>query len=56
MRTCQVTVRNLCRGSVEKCVKEEIDKIAKLEDRSGSSMINWILKKYINEYNSDKEK
>jgi metal-responsive CopG/Arc/MetJ family transcriptional regulator len=41
---------------LEKQVKEEIDKIAKNEDRSGSSMINWILKKYIEEYNLDKEK
>lgn len=41
---------------LEKWVKEEIDKIAKQEDRSASSMINWILKQYINKYNSDKEK
>jgi metal-responsive CopG/Arc/MetJ family transcriptional regulator len=41
---------------LEKQVKEAVDKIAKLEDRSGSSMVNWILKKYINEYNLNKEK
>lgn len=32
---------------LEKQVKEEIDKLATKEDRSTSSMINWILKKYL---------
>jgi predicted DNA-binding protein len=35
---------------LEKEVKENIDQIAKQEDRSTSAMINWILKKYINDY------
>lgn len=39
---------------LEKNVKDEIDKIAKLEDRSSSAMINWILKKYIEEYKKEK--
>lgn len=41
---------------LEKCVKEEVDKIAIIEDRSGSAMVNWILKKYITEYYDSKEK
>lgn len=39
---------------LEKCIKEKIDEIAKIEDRSSSAMINWILKRYIEEYYKEK--
>jgi predicted transcriptional regulator len=39
---------------LDKEIKTKLDEIAKSEDRSSSAMINWILKKYIEEYISKK--
>ncbi|MDD4779092.1 MAG: hypothetical protein PHT02_00615 [Tissierellia bacterium] len=40
---------------LEKKVKQKIDEVAQQEDRSSSAMINWILKKWIEEnHNNDK--
>jgi len=41
---------------LDKKVKADIDKIAKEQDRSGSSMVNWVLKKYIDEYKEKDKK
>lgn len=41
---------------LDKKVKENIDKIAKEQDRSTSSMVNWVLKKFIDEYNEKDKK
>lgn len=40
---------------LEKLVKEEIDRMAIEDDRSSSAMINWILKKYIEQIKKDKK-
>jgi predicted DNA-binding protein len=40
---------------LDKQTKEKIDEIAKAEDRSSSAMINWILKKYIEQMNKENQ-